>query len=717
MEAPVPSWSRRDEFVEAARAFYRRPPESRAQERFEFPPAWHDPTLRADLIDARGEVCAYCQSPPGPQAGEIRVGHYRPPGGVIGEDQQPFPDHYWWLAYEPDNLLLICDDCDSRRGNRFPVGAKRAEPDTPREEIDGIELPQLLDPGREDLDVELAYGPGEVSGTTERARWTVRVMQLNRAWLVQDRAAAYERELKEFDPEFDLADFLDDDEPYRGARLQARGESHDMSFPDQPPQATKSKATVRRAKTEQRAADAEYAVADVTQEQSFVSARTIERIRIHQFRIIDDLDLQLTGRPGEWRMLLGENGTGKSTILQAVALTLIDGAYRDQLGLEPRRFVRRGCRSGYVEITLSATQDPVRLTFELGDDESSKGRWGGTAEAANAHLLAYGSTRLLPRQDAARDDASELSRAANLFDPFVALGDADRWLINAWHHRRDHFNAAARALSDLLGQGLDTRLRVVEDPDGGELIELRENGVWKPLDQLSDGYQTVLALALDVMAVLVQRYPDMKDAEGVVLIDELGSHLHPSWQLRIVSELRLVFPKVQFVATTHNPLCLRGLDPGEIVLMRRRPGARGRVVAVTELPDLTHLRVDQMLTSPHFGLGTTLDMEVAARYRRAEELRLKAAPTASEREELRDLEREIRTHERLGETPRQAELYEAISEQLRRQVGHLDESGPSTTDAEALDPVVRILDAINEDRIMNARRGVSMQRDGDGVIS
>ena len=59
--------------------------------------------------------------------------------------------------------------------------------------------------------------------------------------------------------------------------------------------------------------------------------------------------------------------------------------------------------------------------------------------------------------------------------------------------------------------------------------------------------------------------------QGVVLIDEIDLYLHPSWQATFVSALRRVFPKIQFIATTHSPVILAGLAPHEVVRLQADP--------------------------------------------------------------------------------------------------------------------------------------------------
>lgn len=72
------------------------------------------------------------------------------------------------------------------------------------------------------------------------------------------------------------------------------------------------------------------------------------------------------------------------------------------------------------------------------------------------------------------------------------------------------------------------------------------------LEQLSDGYRSIITLAADLTHYFMSRYGSMTAAEGLVLVDELGAHLHPQWQMRVVSAFRNAFPRLQFIATTHD---------------------------------------------------------------------------------------------------------------------------------------------------------------------
>src|SRR5262249_27500039 len=133
--------------------------------------------------------------------------------------------------------------------------------------------------------------------------------------------------------------------------------------------------------------------------------------------------------------------------------------------------------------------------------------------------------------------------ADNLFNPFSALRDAEIWLHTL---PKTTFDEVAMALKALLGLGHNDRLL----RQRGSVFVRIGRGTYT-LEALSEGYRSVLGMAADIMNVMLKRWKQLESAEGVVLIDELETHLHPTWAMQIVSRLRAAFPRVQFIATSH----------------------------------------------------------------------------------------------------------------------------------------------------------------------
>jgi hypothetical protein len=167
------------------------------------------------------------------------------------------------------------------------------------------------------------------------------------------------------------------------------------------------------------------------------------------------------------------------------------------------------------------------------------------------------------------------------------------------------------------------------------------------------------------MRFFTSRSEDIESAVGIVILDEIGPHLHPRWKMRVVEQLRAAFPRVRFLATTHDPLCLRGLRNGEVVVMERDD--QDRITALTELPALEGLRVDQILTSDHFGLSSAADPKLDAVAREYSILSSKRTRTPAETVRLRSLEQDLERLQVVGTTRTEQLTYQAAAAYLAAQ--------------------------------------------------
>lgn len=93
-----------------------------------------------------------------------------------------------------------------------------------------------------------------------------------------------------------------------------------------------------------------------------------------------------------------------------------------------------------------------------------------------------------------------------------------------------------------------------------------------PINQLSDGYKSTISLVADIayrMAVLNPQLLDKvcTETDGIVLIDEIDLHLHPTWQQRILEDLTDIFPKLQFVVSTHTPSVISSAKSENLLIL------------------------------------------------------------------------------------------------------------------------------------------------------
>jgi hypothetical protein len=237
-------------------------------------------------------------------------------------------------------------------------------------------------------------------------------------------------------------------------------------------------------------------------------------------------------------------------------------------------------------------------------------------------------SNVLPDPGPRTPEQERAARFTTLFDSDAALSEAVGWLIGLHLRHLERREGAAELLADvltLLGDGLL--------PDGHQVMRVDSEGLWVrrgsrefALRELSDGYQTVTALVLDLVRHLHTHYGGLHAERdegggisfplaGVVLIDEIDAHLHVSWQQRIGEWLKRHFPLVQFIVTTHSPYICQAADPGGLI---RLPGpdeeAPPRVVDEELYHRVVYGSGDDAVLTELFGLDSPYSA-------RAEELR------------------------------------------------------------------------------------------------
>ena len=129
-----------------------------------------------------------------------------------------------------------------------------------------------------------------------------------------------------------------------------------------------------------------------------------------------------------------------------------------------------------------------------------------------------------------------------------------------------------------------TNLRVARKPKLEMKVE--KNGISLNVSQLSDGEKCTMALFGDLARRLSIANPCLDNpllGEGVVLIDEIELHMHPSWQRGVLKKLRKTFPNIQFIITTHSPIVLSEVDNEYNIYFMRNLGKAGEIVEFKRL--------------------------------------------------------------------------------------------------------------------------------------
>lgn len=593
-----------------------------------------EPMLREELVHLFHGKCAFCESKV--KGSMAQVDHFRPLRSAITPGEKAdSPDHYSWFAYEWRNLLFVCVDCHMEKNNLFPVSGPRALPMCSWTEAQTDEDYGLLDPCTDDPYKHLTFDrEGLAIGLSERGQITIETLNLNRPKLVQQRKYKITETLSEFerwDSEWVLSylsNVLRQEEPYSGVLalylhsvcLNIRRQTGLPVFPYSRLVDTIT-LVLRKFPIEvwQQAIAASFNdFPSPKSSQFYISERAlvspsfrasrnmgawIKKIHIENFKGVSSLTLDFGQQ--DWSrskapcaMLLGENSTGKSSVLQAIALTLMGKRSRGNLRIDPEEFLSRERANWH----LTADRE-LNVTIDLDSEESISLHAGGESTnfdgepEAKSVLLAYGARRFF---DASKRVNSGSSNYRTLFKPLATLPDPTTWLQKTDNHS---FDAVARAMREILA--LKEEDQIFRDDEKRVLVNA--HGRESPVERLSDGYRSLFAMAIDIMREMVEFWGNLETARGIVLIDEIETHLHPRWKMRVMSALRDAMPLVQFIVTTHDPLCLRGMKNGEVHVLYRNTNAD--VEVMDDLPNVTGLRAEQLLTSDYFGLASTSDPE------------------------------------------------------------------------------------------------------------
>ncbi len=307
----------------------------------------------------------------------------------------------------------------------------------------------------------------------------------------------------------------------------------------------------------------------------------ISEVEITNFRAIGHLSLDLSRQselPGNWTCIAGINGSGKSSVLQALCLALLGERLVPEIGLG---LLGRMCRRDNgdtkpceIRLSLKDARADYEVLLPLDGEGLDQAKLRAQADyeqmlacwerLASQIVVSYGASRNLSDYRDSRHSAKskKVQGQMTLFDPLTQIAN-----INSLLDSKDLALAALlkKVLASVLsGSGLTI------DADAPTLI-FQMHGVSVPPMDLPDGFRSTFAWLADLCASWLFRSGDddaePKDIEAIVLLDEIDLHLHPSLQRSLVPQLREAMPRIQWVVTTHSPLVLASFDRNEIVAL------------------------------------------------------------------------------------------------------------------------------------------------------
>ncbi|MBT5036881.1 MAG: AAA family ATPase, partial [Rhodospirillaceae bacterium] len=424
------------------------------------------------------------------------------------------------------------------------------------------------------------------------------------------------------------------------------------------------------------------------------------------------------GGPARWTIILGDNGTGKTTLLQClVALQPTHVAIQDSMKVKPLatpafnpngmklyRQLQRDVLSHdffhrdidiptHLRSTFSNSHSFSRVNNALPKSSfslklrdhgyESEVNWSYSASDGydfffRSVFCAYGAGRKMGSSSLANDELD--NPVISIFSDNSTLQSADEWLLRADYAARRATRNEGKA-HDRLNSIKNVLVKILPDVDKINLsnpmhsadtpsVEFHTPYGWVTLDKLSLGYKTLIAWTVDLASWFFEKYPRHKNPlaqPAIVLVDEIDLHLHPKWQRNLVQYLSDLFPKTQFIVTAHSPLIVQAAQDANLAVLRRE---KDHVVIDQSMKAVRGWRVDQVLSSDLFDIPSLRPPEFDDLLAERKRLLTKPKLTESDKTKLKKIDAD------LGNLPAGASIEDSDAMQLiRRAAQNIKSSG------------------------------------------
>ncbi|CUH89864.1 recombination protein F [Phaeobacter sp. CECT 5382] len=383
----------------------------------------------------------------------------------------------------------------------------------------------------------------------------------------------------------------------------------------------------------------------------------LKSIRLKNIKCFKDVEIDFDLKGGnnrKWTVLLGENGTGKSTILKSIALLMAGSDALVELVRQPDDLLRKEANKGSIVGTIETKDGKVRelkLDFVRGKGVSRF--LSGSQETlqplneALEHtnrsypVFAYGAARRLGSEQSFSSRSPQKHPRArsmsSLFDRNAQLNPLEQWAMDLDYRSGGlQMSIVRKVLSDFLPELTFSEI----DKDGRSLLFETDDGL-VPLEHLSDGYQNVAAWVGDLLYQITEIFDDYKNplhARGLLIIDEVDLHLHPKWQRTLLEFLEKQLPNMQLIVTTHSVVTAQQTPENSLFYCIRRDKSRPEIVPFEGDPG--KLLLNQLIVTEAFGHISDESVEIEshrARYRKLHKKKKKTKKDLAEMEQLSDV--------------------------------------------------------------------------------
>jgi len=412
----------------------------------------------------------------------------------------------------------------------------------------------------------------------------------------------------------------------------------------------------------------------------------LTKLQLQNFRHFESFQIDFS--QNNVTAIIGVNGTGKTTILDSIAICLthftgellsISEGYSIDAWFQAKD-ITTGKAEGFCEVTFETKHldsiSKIRVNKEINEKglKFEKDPQGiihdyklkiKNKQISSIPIIAYYNVNRTNYSDLKPKKAIKTynkmlfayERALSLNSP--GIRDFEDWFIeqqileNSYKVEQKDLDAnlpsldvvrkALKKFMSVLNASEYSQLYVVQKSeiyaDFSESIEsklgVKKNNTELLFSQLSHGERMIISLVSEIARRLYLANPDSLNpliGDGVILIDELELHLHPQWQNKVLEGLTSTFPNLQFVITTHSPLILSGLRNNSISILNNKV-----VIDSDDLPDIYSATADEILNKLMFASISSMEFKDLRNEINRLFNELKIAEAEQKLDELKDL--------------------------------------------------------------------------------
>lgn len=285
-----------------------------------------------------------------------------------------------------------------------------------------------------------------------------------------------------------------------------------------------------------------------------------------------------------WIFLTGENGYGKTLLLQGLVIGMFGNKDRNQL-LGNNIFWDAYHFGGVIELK-SGNKNIINI-YDTDIFEKHE------------YFAAFGASRLNKNSKPVNS-----GKTFNLFNSYGELLDIEDRMI-MWERaeeQKQYYDATRQILVRLMKPYI-TDIHIERNGSKTDVIYFEADSIPKPFLNLASGFRSIITMVGDMIIRLSEEQPNInnfEDLAGIVIIDEFDLHLHPKMQRELVERLTDTFQNIQFIVSTHSPIPFLGAPKNSVFIKVDRDKEK-RIFAEKLDVDVTKLTPNTILTSPVFG--------------------------------------------------------------------------------------------------------------------